>query len=171
MIDNAALAPFVFGEHPTGVYPLVLYVREGFPVDTFSWPAMVGKRIGMVRGYDYTEKILAFDGWNKDFANDDEQMIIKLKAKRYDYILSDLFSAPILAQKVGIKLKMLKPSVDATYTYLVFNQEKIAVAAQFDRIVGEMIEDGTMVAIYAKYGYSYQTLMQLGQPADTSLKP
>jgi len=162
MIDNAALSPFIFGKHPTGVYPLVLFVRENFAASQFSWQEVTGKRVGMVRGYDYTESVLNFDGWIRDFATTDEQMISKLLVKRYDYILGDIFSTPIIAQKLGTKLKMLTPSVDATYTFLVFNESRGAILKQYDAAIKQMIIDGTMESIYQKYGYSYDALMKLG---------
>ncbi|WP_448550097.1 substrate-binding periplasmic protein [Thalassotalea fusca] len=163
MIDNAALNPFIFGKYPTGVYPLVMFVREHYEASRFSWQNITGKRVGMVRGYDYTERVLQFDGWIRDFATTDEQMISKLLLNRYDYILGDIFSTPIIAQKLGVNLKMLTPSVDATYTFLVFHESKSAVLEQYDTTIKQMILDGTMESIYQKYGYSYDILMKLGR--------
>jgi len=56
VIDNAALEPFLYGQFPTAIYPLAIYVRQDFPQETFSWDDLQGKTVGMVLGYDYTER-------------------------------------------------------------------------------------------------------------------
>ncbi len=162
VIDNRAMEPFVSGTTPTAVMPLAIYVRKDFPHDTFSWKLMEGRRVCMVRGYDYPEKILKFEGWKKDFANNEEQMLKVLKKGRYDYVLGDIFSAPILAEKIGADIRMLRPLIDSLLMYLCFNREQGDIMKEYDDTVREMIKDGTMDKIYRKYTqYSYSETMKL----------
>lgn len=164
IIDNGALKPFIFGKHPTGVYPLAIYVRKDFPQKNFSWDLMQGKTVGMVRGYDYTEKIKQFDGWKKQLALTDEQMLKMLNASRHDYVILDVFSADILAKKAQVNIKMLKPIIDSTHLYLVFNKDKSDVAKKYDETIGKMIQDGTLDKIYRKYlPYSYSEAIKMGK--------
>lgn len=162
VIDNAALKPFLYGKYPTGVYSLAMYVRHGFPQEKFLWEDIKGKKVGMVRGYDYTEKIVQFEGWKPDFAITDEMMLRKLQRNRYDYAICDIFAAPILADKLGIKIKMLTPLIDSTKLYLVFNKTHAEIVKKYDRAIGEMIKDGTMDMIFKKYfPYSYNEIMDM----------
>ncbi|WP_137937945.1 transporter substrate-binding domain-containing protein [Chitinivorax sp. B] len=162
VIDNAPSPHFISGQHPTGNYPLGVYVLDTFPQTTFSWSAMQGKTIGMVRGYDYTAKITSFKGWHPNYATTDEDMLRKLARHRYDYVVLDPYTAPILAERLQIKIRVLTPLLDSTKLYLTFNKNKRELAAAYDRVVGEMIKDGTLEKIYKEQmPYGYQAIMQM----------
>lgn len=162
VIDNAALEPFLYGKFPTAIYPLAIYVRHDFPQETFAWGGMKDKTVGMVLGYDYTEKIKKFTGWKGDFANTDEQMLKKLQGNRYDYVVLDIFAAPILAKQLNLEIKQLKPVVDVTMLYLVFGKHKKELAEQYDQMIGKMIQEGVLDAIYKRYlPYNYTDLMKM----------
>ncbi|WP_229805248.1 substrate-binding periplasmic protein [Saccharospirillum salsuginis] len=162
VIDNADLEPFVAGSHPTASYPLAIYVLADFPVDDFSWDFMRRKRIGMVRGYDYTPTIAAFEGWRPRYFTTDEQMLRVLQAGRIDYALGDLYSVPILSERIGIEIKRLRPLVDSTNLYLVFNADRADLMRRYDAVIGQMIEDGTLDAIYLEFmPLTYSDVMRL----------
>ena len=162
VIDNAPLAPYIFGKVPTGVYPLGVYVREGSTDSKFSWKFMEGKKVGMVRGYDYTEKITRFKGWKAKFAKSDKQLLLKLKAKRTDYVILDIFSADILMEQAGVKIKMLTPLIDSTDLYLVFNKDKTELSKKYDAVIQSMVSDGTMNNIYKKYlPFDYSQILKM----------
>lgn len=160
IIDNADMPPFISGNHPTGVYSLAIFVKQDHPEMAFNWASMEGKTVGMVRGYSYTPKIKAFDGWVKQLAPNEEQLLRMLKGQRHNYVLLDIFSADILASKVGVDIKQLKPIVDSIHLHLTFSPENNAIAEQFDQTIKQMIDDGTIDNIYQKFlPYSYQELM------------
>ncbi|ODN41428.1 substrate-binding periplasmic protein [Piscirickettsia litoralis] len=162
VIDNAALPPFIFGKHPTGIYPLAIYTRENYPLSIFSWRAMWGKPVGMVRGYDYTPKIKRFRRWQPDYSDSDEQALQKLNAHRYDFVVMDIFAAPLLASKLKINIKRLTPMVDGTYLYLVFNKKHQRLLQEYDKKIKQMIEDGTIDNIYLDHiNMTYSELMSL----------
>lgn len=162
VIDNAALEPYVYGVHPTAVYPLAIYVREDFSEEKFSWEAMDSKIVGMVNGYDYTEAIRQFDKWIIDYATSDEAALQKLQQRRYNYALSDIFSAPILAENANLNIRMLTPLVDITHLYLVFNKDLSDVVMQYDQVIGEMIKEGIIDKIYQQYlPYGYDEILNM----------
>lgn len=162
VIDNAALEPFLYGKFPTAIYPLAIYVRQDFPQETFSWDDIKDKTVGMVLGYDYTEKVKKFTGWKPEFANTDEQMLKKLQKNRYDYVVLDIFAAPILAKQVDIELKRLNPLMDVTMLYLVFGKHQADLAKRYDQVIGALIQEGFLDTIYKKYlPYSYADLMKM----------
>jgi len=150
------------GKHPTGVFPQAVFVREDFPENNFSWELMKGKKIGMVRGYVFLGKIGKFKGWIKDYAVDEIMMTRKLKMGRYDYILHDVFAAQRVADKVGVKIKMLEPIIQTYPTYLCFRASQTEILTQYDNTLGLMISDGTFDTIYKKYlNKSYTEIKQM----------
>lgn len=165
VIDNANLEPFkVAADTPTSVYPLGIYVRQDFPQVQFSWESIRGTAVAMVNGYDYTKKIAAFTGWQRVDFSSDEKILHAIKIKRYDYALIDVFSAPILAKKVGIDIKLLKPAVDSTNLYLAFGPKKANLVKQFGETIKEMIQEGIMDIIYRKHiGMSYSDVLKISQ--------
>lgn len=151
LIDNTPSNDFLNGSAPTAFYPLAIYVRDDFKQTTFSWSAMKNKDVAMVKGYDYTEKISSYKHWNKLLLQSETVLVKLLKAKRYDYVLLDIFAAKHLEKTHNIKLRMLEPMVDSPLLYLVFNKKKQALKDKFDTKVIEMINDGTMDSLYLKY--------------------
>jgi len=167
-IIDADTLEFIIGTFPTSFYPVGVYTRFDFPEDKFSWDLVRGKRIGMIRGHKYTDIIGNFNNWIKDFASNEIMMIQKLKANRYDFIISDLFAAHYFAKTVGIKIKMLKPILDFGPNYLAFNRDRKKLLKDYDKIIGLMIQDGTLDRIYLKYlPYSYSELKKMAsKPLD-----
>jgi len=162
VIDNAPVAPFIYGKVPTGVYPLGVYVLGDSTESKFTWDKMKDKKVGMVRGYDYTESIINFKDWKVKHAKSDHQMLLKLKAKRTDYAILDIFSASIIAKKADVNIKMLTPLVDSTNLYLVFNKDKQALASLYDNAIQSMVDDGTMNKIYKTYlEYDYSQILDM----------
>ena len=101
----------------------LVYVRDDFDQTKFSWESLTGKTVGFVRGYDYTERIKKYRGWIKELSSNDEQLLVKLKVKRYDYVILDTYVAPLLAEKLDIKIRKLEPEIDSTNLYLSFNKQ------------------------------------------------
>jgi len=97
-----------------------------------------------------------------DFANTDEQMLKKLQGKRYDYVVLDIFAAPILAKQLKIEIKQLNPLMDVTKLYMVFGKHKAELAKQYDQVIGKMIQEGVLDTIYKRHlPYSYADLMSM----------
>ena len=106
IIDNSLIDdPFIRGKYPATKYTLAVYVRDDFEQTKFSWESLDGKNVGFVRGYDYTERIKKYRGWIKELSANDERVLLKLKVKRYDYVILDTYGAPLLAEKLDIKRK------------------------------------------------------------------
>ena len=162
VIDGGIAPGFVHGTHPTSFYFLAIFVRQNSPEVSFSWNMLTGKVVGMVRGYYYGKKVENFTGWHIKRTWSDENMLRLLNANRYNYALGDTIAVPILANKIGIKIKRLMPLVDHEYLYMGFNQKHESILRQLDYTIGKMIADGTMDRIYKNgLGYSYSDLMKM----------
>jgi polar amino acid transport system substrate-binding protein len=161
--DNNKSPNLITAVNPTTVYPVAIYVRQDFPSETLSWSALHGKKLGLVRGYEYPESIkLNKAGFIVDDSIDDAAMIRKLKSKRYDYMVSDAFSVLPLTQQEGVEVKMLQPILGGDYLYLTFNKKHYELMRKFDDVLGQMIKDGTVDAMYKKYlPYTYDEVIKL----------
>ena len=71
--------------------------------------------------------------------------------KRYDYVVLDTYGAPLLAEKLNIKIRKLEPDIDSTNLYLSFNNKHTEILKAYDEIIRQMIEDGTMDKLYLQY--------------------
>ncbi|MDX1694039.1 MAG: transporter substrate-binding domain-containing protein [Ketobacteraceae bacterium] len=162
VIDNDKLDPFIGGKHPTAVYPVAIYTRADHPTMAFSYQALEDKKVGMVRGYDYTPDIKQKMTWKPRYATDDQQLFRMLKAGRFDYVLADIFSAEIHAANAGLEVRRLEPVVDSTFLYLVFNARHAELVKQYDHVIGQMIEEGVLDKLYLRYlPFSYQQVLSL----------
>lgn len=135
----------------TGFYPLAIYVPQDASEAVFNWQNMNKKVVGMVNGYAYTQAITDFDGWEKRLVVRDEQLIHMLKTGRLNYILMDIFSAPILAKQHRVSVKPLLPLVDSTKLHLVFSENRQLLSKAFDEQVKELISEGVLDRVYLKY--------------------
>ena len=160
-IDSVSRDKFVHGKNPTAFFPLAIYVRDNFPMPGFSWELMEGKRVGMVNGYYYSERIQAFDGWTEDRSADENQLVRMLNASRFDYILLDILSAPIISRRNNITLKQLEPLIDSSSLYLLFNHQKEVMMRKYDGVISDMIEDGFVDDVYQKHlPFSYRRMLE-----------
>ena len=158
----------ILGKQPTSIFPLAIFVREEFPEDHFSRDALKGKTVGVIRGYDYGDRVPLTD-WKLDFSKDEEMLLKKLQGGRHDYVLLDIFVAPVLAEKLGIKVKMLSPLVDAYPLSLGFSAKHESLVQEYDRVIEVMIQDGTLDKIYQTYlPYNYHTLLTMFEEMEKS---
>ena len=147
--DNLSTSDFINGKYAHSVYALAMYVNQDSTEKTFKGlNSLIGKKVGMVRGYGYTPKIKEFKGWKVHLAVKDEHLIKMLDEGRLDYIINDIFSAPIMAEKFKIKIRAIFPLVDSTPLYLAFNKEKEELAKQYDEELGKLIKEGMVDKIY-----------------------
>lgn len=154
---------FIHGINPTSVYPTAIYVRKDFKENKLSWEKLRGKKVGLVKDYEYPQSIMTNNvGFIPDKSQDGAAMMRKLKINRYDYIVSDIFSAQPNAQEVGVDIKMLPPILEVDNLYLTFNNSHEGLMKKFDDVFGEMIKEGTADALYRKYlPYTYHEAVNL----------
>ncbi len=160
IMDATARDHFHIGKNPTAVYPLAIHVRADYPAEHFNWESFQGHSVGMVHGYNYTPRIRNFKDWTPVYSYDEVSMIRLLQLERLDFILLDIFSAPEYAKKLKFPMRALRPMVDSDRLYLAFHKDRREIADRFDRVLGNLIADGTVEKIYARYGFEYAEVMQ-----------
>ncbi|EQC46751.1 ABC transporter, substrate-binding protein, family 3 [Bacteriovorax sp. BSW11_IV] len=134
-------------------FPIGLYTKidNSDAPEVFTWQSMIGKRVGLIKTYDYPGKINQFKGWYRIESETEEKSLMKLKANRFDFILTDVFTADLLAPKMKIKLKQIPPLVAFENLFLVFNIKDKAIADDYSRELEGLINDGTVDRIFKKY--------------------
>lgn len=159
ILDNAPLPGCHHPDLATAFYPLAAYVRTDSPLHNFSWEMARGMKVGMVRGYDYTEKIKHYDGWVPIKAHSDKQLLLLLEKSRVDMIILDYFSAPILSKEQDVPIRALSPFIDSTPLYLCFGEQRAALLPAYSKALQQMLEEGVLDRIYLRYlGEDYRTL-------------
>ena len=159
ILDNAPLPGCHHPDLATAFYPLAAYVRTDSPLHNFSWEMARGMKVGMVRGYDYTEKIKRYDGWVPIKAHSDKQLLLLLEKSRVDMIILDYFSAPILSKEQDVPIRTLSPFIDSTPLYLCFGEQRAALLPAYSKALQQMLEEGVLDRIYLRYlGEDYRTL-------------
>lgn len=87
------------------------------------------KRIGVVRAYVYTPELWNFMKDNKNYeeVTGDEQNINKLKYKRVDVIVMDLWNGLYLIKKLGLEGKIipLEKPIKKISLYAIFSKESL----------------------------------------------
>lgn len=147
--DSNLYAPKAYASFfPIGIYTKAENINS--PV-SFSWNAMIGKRVGLIKTYDYPGKINQFKGWYRVESETEEKSLMKLKADRFDYILTDVFTATLLAHKYNMNLKQIPPLVAFENLFLVFNIKDKNIADAYSIELEILINDGTVDRIYRKY--------------------
>ncbi len=116
-------------------------------------------KVGVIRGTSYGPAIdnAIIDGtWKKvQKSNNVDSMIGMLIKKRFDIMPSYHHVALNAAKRAGMidKIKELTPSVESIPSYLAFSKKRdyTEVIEAFNKVMVEMIEDGTFDSITNKY--------------------
>ncbi len=153
---------YIVGTRPTAPWPLAFWVNQDSRLLTWkSFDDLKGLKVGMVRGFKYSDKVLGYRGWKRDLALSEAVNLQKLVAHRIDVAIVDLYIAEETAKKFGLKLRQLEPLVSTDPLFLVFSPKKKELAKEFDETLAKMQKDGTLNKIYkAKINKSYSELLQ-----------
>lgn len=123
--------------------------------------AFNGKKVGLVRSYDYGDAIKqASKNWKVELTTDAESNLRKLSVGRIDLTLVDLTWAQIFAKREGLDIKILSPTFTSTPQFLYFNKEHEQYVAPLSQAIQNLIEDGTVDELYQRFlGSSYAQIL------------
>lgn len=162
VIDTSVYnSPIITGQHPISYNQLAMYVRYDFVENDYSASSLKGQLIGLPRGYTSYLQLAEQHGWTVHEADNEENMFIMLDKGRFNYVLSDTLTAQKMALKVGAKVRHLNPIVASQNYYLGFSPDNRGLVSEFDEVLSEMIQDGTLNRIYLRYlPYTYQEMQK-----------
>lgn len=109
--------------------PWVMWVREEDELKFESFDDLLGKRIGLVRGYSYTPELWDFVKKHNIYqeVTNDEQNFKKLNAGRVDFISAELGNGLYLVKSSGIEniIPLKNNPIKSDGLYIVFNKKNV----------------------------------------------
>jgi polar amino acid transport system substrate-binding protein len=116
-----------------------------------------GRRVGLCRGYNYDPTFDGYRGFKREYARNDEQQLMKLKAGRMDVAIMNRQVFMFTARKMGMQdlFKVLKYEITPKhYMYVGFSKAKgehsRALAEKFDQVLKKMKKQGLFQKITEK---------------------
>ncbi len=151
ILDSVKVSGLITPSIPTSFYPLGAYVNKDSEITEFNWNRVNNQRAGLVINYHYADIILKNKDWTVVAAETEEKLLTLLGKNRVDFAILDYFSVVKLSEKVGVEIRLLYPLIVSQNLYLCFNSKRSDLVAQLDKKIKEMLDDGTIDAIYKKY--------------------
>lgn len=109
---------------------------------------LVGQRVGMIRGYSYP-------GWDdariiRDDSLNDDQLMAKLKAGRFETCYAGMIPGAYAAQKMGLDVEVVKVlySLDIAFR---LRKERAEALARINAALGVLERTGTIQRIIRSY--------------------
>ena len=110
--------------------PWVMWVREEDELKFESLDDLLGKRIGLVRGYSYTPELWSFVKQHDIYqeVTNDEQNFKKLDAGRVDYISAELGNGLYIVKSSGINtiIPLKNNPIKSDGLYIIFNKNNVS---------------------------------------------
>lgn len=137
--------------------PWVMWVRKESGLKFESLNDLIGKRVGMVRGYSYTSDFRDFIRTHTLFEEvaSDEQNFRKLNGGRVHYIVAELRNGAHIVRSLGFDgiIPLDKNPVKFDGLYLIFNKRNVprSLVDQFSVELGKLKQEPVYKALYEKY--------------------
>jgi polar amino acid transport system substrate-binding protein len=134
--------------------PWVMWVREETGLTFGSLSDLIGKKVGVVRGYSYTSDFLDYVRTHtlyEEVAND-EQNFRKLNSGRVHYIVAELRNGTHILRSLGFDkiIPLAKNPVKFDGLYLIFNKKNVpkSIADQFSVELGKLKQEPVYRTLY-----------------------
>jgi len=107
----------------------VMWVREEDELKFESFDDLLGKNVGIVRGYSYTPEFLNFVKKHDIYEEvaDDEQNFRKLNAGRVDFISAELGNGLYIVKNLGLDkiIPLVDNPIKSDGLYIIFNKNNV----------------------------------------------
>lgn len=145
-----------FSSEPLSSEIITLFALKDRHFKPVSPDRLRSLRIGVVSGYTYCESFDSMKGLEKVEMHFSDQLVPLLYNKRVDAVVSDKAVFEHFARKAGLANAFEAVHVFSEVPmFIMFSKHDMArarqCASEFDRILREMREDGTVKAIEARY--------------------
>lgn len=129
---------------------LLIYVRKGAALKFDQVSDLYGKRVGVIRGWSYTEALdeaIKTRRIDASQNSSDEANFRMLASGRLDAVIAIELAGQRLIQQLQLsRMQALEPPLSINPTYLVFAKkaQQQALLQRFDQSLEEMREDGSL---------------------------
>lgn len=154
IIDAAERPEFLQGPNSYSAYSNTFWVAPDSRLEIFDFDRIRDLKVGLVNGYKYPNELLeGLSAVNADidYAIDDQTNIRKLAIGRIDVIVADHVSTKWFSRKNSLRIRPLSPDHSSDYLYASFNKKHPKLQKRIDAAIREMIDEGAVERIYAKY--------------------
>lgn len=144
---------------PYAVSKIKFIKRKDNPFEYTGLESLNGKRVGVIRGYAYSNAFNNATGFTREDVPRMEFNINKLLLKRIDLTLEDEMAAKVLLQRLG---PTVEQQVDFTNNALASNPQYVSagfknprnkdIIEAFNRGLHAIKADGSFLAIEKRYG-------------------
>jgi len=126
--DRTAFA--FYPEEPIVISPWIMWVRKENPLKFESFEDLIGKKVGVVRGYSYTPEFWSFIKKHKIYAEvvNDEMNFKKLSAGRVDFIVAELGNGLFISRTIKLDEKiipLLNNPIKKAGLFIIFNKNSV----------------------------------------------
>ncbi len=154
IMDAAERAEFLQGPTSYSAYSNTFWVASDSAIATFSFEALRGRTVGLVKGYSYPDDLL--NGLKTaeaaiDYAVDDQANIRKLAFGRVDAIVADHVSTLWFAGRNNLKVRALAPDHSSDPLYPSFSQKRPDLHGRIEGALRDMMDDGTVKRMYSTH--------------------
>lgn len=140
---------FLNGNASYSFYTYVLWVPRDSPSRTYTREAFANTRISVVNGWKYDETSLP-PGAELDPASTQAMALQMAASGRVAAYYGDAFETERQVKGLGLPLRPLYPALGVDLQYPLFAKNRPRLKAQFDAMLGTMLGDGTVDAIYRR---------------------
>lgn len=137
--------------------PWVMWVREEDELKFRSFNDLLGKRVGMVRGYSYTPELWNFVK-NHDLyeeVSDDELNFNKLNAGRVDFIPAELGNGLYMIKKLNLNkiIPLMENPIKTDGLYIIFNKNTVkkSLVDKFSDELKKLKQEALYQYLYDEY--------------------
>ena len=163
VVDAAHRPLYLQGPASFSVYSNTIWVAETSAQTAPDLAAFSGQRFGFVAGYEYPQAILnSFAEHQIEIAYsvDDAANIRQLAYDRVDAIVGDFVGTLLYAEENDLPIRPLYPSHSVDRLYPSFNAELPDMQRAFDAAIQQMLDDGSIDAIYQQHiGVSFSEVV------------
>jgi polar amino acid transport system substrate-binding protein len=132
---------------------LVVYVRQDQAFEFAQLSDLYGKRIGVIRGWSYTEALdqaIRSGHIEASENSSDEANFKKLASGRLDAVIAIELAGQRIIQRLQLSnIRALQPALSINPTYLVFSKQaqQQGLLQRFDQSLAEMAADGSLAEL------------------------
>lgn len=137
--------------------PWVMWIREEDELKFESFNDLLGKKVGLVRGYSYTPELWNFVKKHNIYeeVTNDEQNFRILNAGRVDYITAELGNGIFIVKNTGLnKIIPLKDNpLKSDGLYIIFNKKNVpkSFVEKFSEELKKLKQESLYKFLYDEY--------------------
>ena len=151
LLDAAKRDAYLQGPASFSLYSDTFWVSNSRDISRYD--QLRGGRVGLVTGYNYNDRLMAqIEDLDMQVirGKDDPSNVRDLAVGKFDAIIADLASTFVYSRDNALEVHPILPPFSYDRLYLSFNRERGETQREFDRVIGQLLENGAVDEIYER---------------------